>query len=246
MYDFFLGGAYNFDSDRRLARKVIAQYPDITFAARANRAFVMRAVRYLATVGIDQFIDLGCGLPSAGAVHSQVRAINPAARVVYVDNEPVAVQHGLMMLDGVPGVEIIQADLRYLDTVFDHPVTRELIDLSRPVGVLLAAVLHFVLDADDPAGVVAAIRDTLASGSGLVVSHATADGDASIDKARELYERSQNPGQTRTRVEVAALMTGFRLVSPGVVWVPDWQPDMPYDRDRSPHSHLYGAVGRKP
>lgn len=246
VYDYYLGGANNFRVDRELAERVQAALPDIRHMARANRAWLMRVVRWCATQGVDQFLDLGCGLPTAGSVHEIARAINRQARVMYVDNEPVAVAHGELLLRDVPGVEVIQADLRYPWTYLDHQVTRELLDFRRPVAVLLSAVLHFVAEVDNPAGIVAGIRDGLVPGSLVAVSHATGDGDDdSIEGARQVYERSQNPGVARSKVEVAGLMRGLDLVAPGVVWVPDWHPEPLTDRSYPPpRSHMYGVVAR--
>lgn len=246
VYDFYLGGANNFEVDRELANRVQAALPDIKHTARANRAFLMRAVRWCATAGVDQFLDLGCGLPTAGAVHQVAQSVNPKARVVYVDNEPVAVAHSEMLLQGVPGTAVIQADLRFPETFLDHDVTRELLNFGRPVAVLLSAVLHFVQDSDNPARIVAGLRDALVPDSLVVVSHGTGDGDdAAIEDARRLYDRSQNPAAVRTRAEVVALMRGFDLVSPGVVWVPEWHPDPMTDQSYPPaRSHMYGVVGR--
>lgn len=248
MYDYFLGGAHNFEVDRRLAKKVIEQFPDIVFAARANRDFVLRAIRHVATMGLDQYLDIGCGLPTANMVHQQARKINPDARVVYVDSEPVAVQHGLIMLADVPGAEIIQADMRDPNAILDHPITRQLLDFDRPVALLLAAVLHFIPDADGPAEVVAGFRDRLAPGSVLILSHGTADGEEDgVARARELYAKSQSPASTRTRAQVQALLAGFDLVEPGLVLVPDWHPEpMRFETLPSSRSHFYGAVGIRP
>lgn len=246
MYDYLLGGAYNFAADRRLADRVIAAFPDISHTARANRAFLMRAVRWCADQGIRQFLDVGCGLPTAGSVHKVAQSVTPSARVLYVDNEPVAVAHSEMLVAGVPGVEVIQADLRYPETFLDHDVTRALLDFREPVAVLLSAVLHFVLPADDPAGLMATVQKTLPAGSVMVVSHVTADGGGGeLESVRRLYEQSQNPGVVRDRSGVLALLAGLQLVSPGLVWVPEWHPDTPADPTYPPErSHLYGGVGR--
>jgi hypothetical protein len=248
MYDYFLGGGYNFAVDRDLAEQIITQFPDIRVAARANRDFVLRATRHVATLGIDQFIDIGCGLPTANMLHQQARSINPETRVVYVDNEPVAFEHGQLMLEHVAGAEIIQADMRDPDTILDHPVTQELLDFERPIAVLLAAVLHFVPDTDGPAEIVGTLRDRLAPGSMLILSHGTADGEETgVGLARNLYARSQTPASTRSRAQVQAFLAGWELIPPGLVWVPEWHPDMTALVQTPPaQSHFYGAVGIRP
>jgi SAM-dependent methyltransferase len=244
VYDYLLGGAYNFAVDRDLADDLIDQFPDIKIAARANRDFVLRAIRHVTTVGIDQFIDIGCGLPTTNMVHQQARVISPGARVVYADNEPVAVEHGQLMLEHVAGAEIIQADMRHPDTILDHPVAQELLDFERPIAVLLAAVLHFVPDTDRPAAIVAALRDRLAPGSMLILSHGTADGEEmGVGLARDLYARSQTPASTRSWDQVQAFLAGWELIPPGLVWVPEWRPDtMALVQTPPAQSHFYGAV----
>lgn len=245
MYDYLLGGGYNFKVDRELADRVRAAFPDITHTALVNRAFLVRTVRWAAEQGIRQFLDIGCGLPTAGAVHQVAQSVNLDARVMYVDNEPVAVAHSELLVAGVPGVEVIQADLRYPETFLEHEKTQRLLDFREPVAVLLAAVLHFVLPGDNPTRLMAKLREALPAGSVVVMSHVTADGGGEdLESVRRLYEQSQNPGVVRDRQQVLALMAGLELVPPGMVWVSDWHPDAPDPTYQSERSHLYGAVGR--
>jgi SAM-dependent methyltransferase len=246
LYDYYLGGAYNFAADRELADQITQVLPEIRQIARANRAFLRRAVMFCVEAGIRQFIDLGCGLPTVGPVHEVAHKIDPGCRVLYVDNEPVAVAHGELLLDGDDRVAIIGADLRDTDAVLKSAQATRLIDLSEPVAVLMAAVLHFVPDEDDPAAVIQRYRDAMAPGSYLVLSHGTSDGtDFSVtERSLELYRRSQNPTFPRTRSVVEAMLAPFDLVEPGLVFVPQWRPASPHDIEAAAHAAVYAAVGR--
>ncbi|MFI9384777.1 SAM-dependent methyltransferase [Kutzneria sp. NPDC052558] len=248
LYDFFLGGSYNFEVDRELGRQVAAVAPAAFDLARLNRAFLRRAVRYLVEQGIDQFLDIGSGIPTAGNVHEIAQRANPDARVVYVDNEPVAVAHSELLLEGNPNAGVIEADLRDPDSILRHEKTRRLLDFRRPIGLLTVAVYHFIPDADDPRTLAATYRDALPSGSYLALSHGTEDSmGETIRQIMALYKNSQNPITTRTRSEMTALFEGFDLVEPGVVFAPQWRPDSPEDvGERPEESSVYAAVGRKP
>src|SRR6266498_1582061 len=171
MYDYYLGGKDNFPADREAADQALAASPAVRDMARQNRAFLQRVVRFLARdAGIRQFIDIGAGLPTQGNVHEIAQAITPDARVVYVDNDPIVVVHSDALLAG-HNTTAIKADLREPNVILEHPEVREVIDLDQPVAVLLVAVLHFLQDADDPVGVVARLRDAMAAGSYLAISH---------------------------------------------------------------------------
>ncbi|WP_229795368.1 SAM-dependent methyltransferase, partial [Saccharothrix coeruleofusca] len=216
--------------------------PGMAGAARANRSFLRRAVRYLLAQGIDQFLDLGSGIPTVGNVHE----IADQARVVYVDVEPVAVAHSTALLQGNPRALAVQADLRDPASVLEHPQVRELLDFERPIGVLMVAVLHFVQDADDPAGAVARYREALAPGSYLVISHGSlegvqVEGHADTARVQDVYKRTDSPLVLRSRAEVVPFFDGWDLVEPGVVMLPEWHPD----GDDGYISALVG-VGRKP
>jgi SAM-dependent methyltransferase len=154
MYDFFLGGSFNFASDWKLAEEYQRVLPDMPIIARAQRAVLHRAVRYLAEQGIDQFLDLGSGIPTGGNVHEIAQQVNPDARTVYVDVDPVAVAQATALLQGDARTGVIHADLRNTGHVMSQPVIGDLLDLTRPVGLLMFAVIHFLSDADDPAEVV--------------------------------------------------------------------------------------------
>ena len=176
IYDHLLGGKDNFEADREAARRLLAAVPDAARAARANRAFLARAVQFLAReAGIRQFLDIGTGLPTRGNVHEIAQVTNPQARVLYTDIDPMVVVHASALLANSLTVAATQADLRQPDQLFTMPVTRTLIDTSQPLAVLLVAVLHFLPDNDNPWAVVDQIKDRLAPGSYVVISHVTAD-----------------------------------------------------------------------
>lgn len=224
MYDYFLGGAHNFAADRELAERVKRLIPAERFALM-NRAFLGRVVNYLVKeAGIRQFLDLGSGVPTVGNVHEVAQDASPDCRVVYVDNEPVAVAHSQLMLASTDSAAMIGADLRYPHTVLTHPDVLRLIDFGEPVAVLMCAVLHFVPD-DEPARIIAAYRDFLAPGSYLAISHATADDyPDELAKAVELYENTSTPATLRTHDQIGQLFDGFTLVPPGLVFTPIWHP----------------------
>lgn len=243
MYDYYLGGAYNLRVDRDAADAVIAELPDMRRVACENRAFLDRAVRHLTGCGVRQFLDLGSGLPTVGNVHEIVQGIAPDARVVYVDRDPTAVAYAQQLLTVWPGAEAVLADLRDPAAVLGSGPVRRLLDLDRPVGLLMCAVLHFVPDTSvstdagagdgysGPAEVVAAYRDALAPGSFLVLSHGTGDGrdSARVRAGVDVYARTATPAVPRSRAQVDALFAGWRLLEPGVVWVSQWQPGMSLD-----------------
>jgi hypothetical protein len=226
MYDCLLGGAANFAVDRDAVDQLISRVRDVRLIARANRAFLGRAVRWLAELGVDQFLDLGSGIPTVGNVHEIARRTNPTARVVYVDNDRTAVVHAQHVLEGDPYAAAVYADLRNVDQVRHSMVVRDILDLDRPVGLLACAVLPFISDTDQPAAILAAYRRHLAAGSWLVISHGTADqrSSAEVQAGVDAYKDTATPVTPRSRAQVADLFGGCRLVEPGVVWAPQWRP----------------------
>jgi S-adenosyl methyltransferase len=249
IYDYHLGGSHNFAADRQLAEQLATIMPDLPLIMQANRAFLMRAVRLLADAGIRQFIDLGSGIPTVGNVHEIAQRAAPGSRVVYVDVDPVAVAHSRALLAGDDTVAVIRGDLRDVPLVLAAPELRRLIDFSRPVGLLMVAVLHFVPDRDDPAGIVRRYRDAVASGSYLVLSHAAAteDGPAPVgaELATATYSRAVAEAALRTRAQVAGFLTGFEPVEPGVVYVNEWHPEAGPENPARRLAQLVG-IGRKP
>lgn len=242
MYDYFLGGCHNFAADRAAAEQILTIFPDTGVAAQTNRAFLRRAVRYAAERGVRQFLDIGAGLPTQGSVHEVVRPIAPDARVVYVDNDEVAVAHARRLLPHDGRTAVARGDLRRPDELLADPVVRALLDLTRPVAVLLVAVLHFVPDADDPYAAVARLRDATAPGSMLALSHLTTDGapPVSAQEGQQVYQRSSAPIVPRPHAATARFFDGYDLVEPGLVWLADWRPD---GEPRAGVSHGYGGVG---
>jgi hypothetical protein len=247
MYDYYLGGAHNFEVDREVAQQVLAAYPEGPLLAQANRAFLRRAVRFLVERGVRQFLDIGSGIPTVGNVHEIAQGAAPDARVVYVDIDPVAVAHSRELLAGNDRATVLREDVRHPERILGHPELRSLLDLDQPVAVLLVALLHFVPDEDDPAGILARLTEPLTSGSHLVISHGTDDGLVNTDRMKELYRRAAVPLTLRSRAQVEGLFVGFELLDPGVVWVPQWHPDTPDDVGDDPESSAnYGGVARKP
>jgi len=245
IYNWLLGGKDNFAADRRAAAKLLDAVPHAAMAARENRAFLHRAVRFLADeAGIRQFIDIGAGLPTASAVHEIIHGLVPAPVVVYADSDPVVIRHAEALI-GAPGTAAIQADLRQPRTLLDLAARGNLIDLARPVAILLVAVLHFIEDSDDPWATVNRYKDQMAPGSFLVISHVTADHipAGAAQQAREAYEGASAPGVPRTGAEVLEFFGGLDMVRPGLVNVSEWRP-----RDRHPTAGpalFYAGIGRK-
>jgi SAM-dependent methyltransferase len=245
VYDYYLGGSHNFAVDREMARQAIADWPDLPRIMQANRAFMRRAVRYCAAAGIDQFLDVGSGIPTAGNVHEVAQAENPAARVVYVDVDPVAVAHARALLADDERTGVVQADFLDVDAVLDDPDTRAVLDLDRPVALLVVALLHFVGDERRPGEALARYRDALVAGSHLVLSHASADGvPQRADDHVALYRRTATPMSMRRRDEVEGFFAGFSLIEPGLVHIPHWRPDgaLPAGAEQNPG---YAGVGRR-
>lgn len=254
MYDYFLGGSHNFAADRELAEQALSVFPDAPYVVRANRAFLRRAVTMLCSLGIDQFLDLGSGIPTVGNVHEVAHASNPAARIVYVDSDPVAAAHSAALLADEPLVQVLRADLRDPELVLREAAADGRLDLSRPVAVLLVSVLPFIPDVDDPAGVVTAYRDGTVSGSYLSISHGTNDYQPeAVGEVEGLYTRTTQPGVFRSRAQILDLMPGYELVQPGLVDAILWRPEASEGDDDHPDPlggdvtrySLLAAVGRR-
>ncbi|MGA8117951.1 MAG: SAM-dependent methyltransferase [Actinocatenispora sp.] len=243
VYDYLLGGSANFAVDREFAEQALRAYPDARLIAHANRSFLRRAVRFCADAGIRQFLDLGSGVPTAGNVHDIVAGYEPACRVVYVDKDPVAVTHSRQLLGDTGDVGVIGADLADVEAVLADPVARGLLDPDRPVAVLAVAVLHYLDDAEDPAGVLSAYRRAFHAGGYVVLSHGTSDHIRELADLGELFERSTDRARLRTRSEVADLLPGLALVDPGLVYTAQWRLDTPLPGGLPPErSANYAAV----
>ncbi|MDQ2582833.1 hypothetical protein CKY47_02295 [Saccharothrix yanglingensis] len=250
VYDYWLGGAHNFAVDRAVADKVLADVPVLKNVILNHRAFLRRAVRHLLAQGVRQFLDLGSGIPTVGNVHEIAQTVDPSARVVYVDVDPVAVAHSRAILTGNPLVSVLRTDVRDVDRVMRSPEVARQLDFDRPVGVLMVALLHFMADEDDPHGVVAAYRDAVPPGSFLALSHAgyeEGEWDPVWDEAKSTYNRGVSEITYRSKREVEALFEGFDLVPPGVERLPLWRPESPDDVHGGADNFIgFGAVGRKP
>jgi hypothetical protein len=228
VYNLWLGGKDGYAADREAAEQVARCRPQAVASARANRAFLARAVRYLAGQrGVRQFVDIGCGLPAPASTHEVAQAIAPQARVVYVDSDPLVLSHARALLASSPegGCDYVDADLRDPDVIVRE--TARTLDFGRPAAVLLLAVLHFIPDSADPAGIVAALAAGLAPGSFIAVSHLTADfAPEQVASGVAAYNALVPAGITaRSHAGVTALFGGLSLVAPGVVPVSEWRPD---------------------
>lgn len=227
IYDYMLGGTYFTEADRRAAEQAEATAPGVRGAILENRAFAQRAVRYLARQGIRQFIDLGSGYPTAGAVHEIAAETTVEPRVLYVDYDPAVVSLTNQAVI-TPGVAAATYDLRKPAEIVDSPEAAKIIDWSQPVAVLMVAVLHFVSDAENPAGIVAAFRDRMARRSYLVLSHGAFGADTeTVERGARAWDNAPSSMHVRTRDQIAALFKGFALVPPGLVSVQEWGTDQP-------------------
>jgi O-methyltransferase involved in polyketide biosynthesis len=251
IYDYGLGGKNHFAADREMAEKAWASMPTGRTAARENRAFLGRAVRYLAAEeGIRQFLDIGTGLPTTGNVHEVAQRVAPESRIVYVDNDPLVLAHARALLTSSPAgrTAYIPADLRDPAGILANPVTREVIDFTQPVALMLVAILHFIQDEDNPAEIVRTLVDALPPGSFLAASHLTGEHDriawATIERD---YRKGGMSAQWRDSDEFARLaFTGLKMVPPGVVLVSEWRPQGTGPRPTPAEVSFYGGVARKP
>jgi hypothetical protein len=248
VYDFLLGGSHNFAADRRVAEAAMAHVPHAVDAARLNRSFLRRIVLFMVDNGIRQFLDIGSGIPTVGNVHEIAQAADPACRVVYVDKEPIAVEHSRIILRDNDRATVIRADLRDPDDLLGRPEIAQQLDLRQPVGLLNLLVWHFVSDIYDPAGLMARYRAALAPGSFVALTHITRDGASEeMDKAIDYASRA-TPDEffPRGHDRVAELFAEFDLLAPGVVGSAAWRPEGPGDFSNAPGSNivLYAGVGR--
>jgi trans-aconitate methyltransferase len=247
MYDYILGGKDNYAADRAAAEAWVETDPDAAFSARENRRFLGRAVRYLAgEAKVQQFLDIGTGIPTAGNTHEVVQAIAPEARVVYVDYDPIVLAHARTLLDGSkPGsTEYIDADLRDTGTILERAA--QFLDFSRPTAITLVAILHAIPAADDPHAIVATLLDAVPPGSYLAVSHLGSDllSQETREGIEGLSGRVMQQRMTmRSREQVAGFFEGTDLVEPGLVRAERWRPEQ--GTEPTAKSCLWCAVGRK-
>ena len=248
VYDALLGGKDNFAVDREIAAKLMELTPGGVDVGLFNRAVLGRGVRYMVSQGIDQFIDLGAGLPTVQNTHEVAQSVNPDAAVVYVDNDPMVLVHGRALLSENKKTTVITADLADPDGVLTNDDLRALIDFDRPVGLLMVAVLHHLDDASRPAELVARYRDAVPPGSFIFITHFI-DGGAETAAIERVMLTDLGSGRFRSFEEVRGFFTGLELLEPGVVYNPLWRPD-PTDVVPEPMSFagkIIGAgLGRKP
>ncbi|MFD0205257.1 MULTISPECIES: SAM-dependent methyltransferase [Saccharothrix] len=243
LYDYYLGGAHNFAVDREFADRSMSEIPTAAMVQH-TRSFLRRAVRLCVAHGIRQFLDLGSGIPTAGNVHEVAQQADPTCRVVYVDNEPATVAHSRTMLRDNEGAAIAEADIRDVAAVLDAPEVRTLLDLTRPVAVLMVAILPYIADEDRPAELVGRYRDAIADGSYLVISHLTADEQPElVRKLVGVAEETESPIVARTKADVETMLDGFDLLEPGLVLATKWRGEG--EPATSAEAVAYGAVGVK-
>jgi O-methyltransferase involved in polyketide biosynthesis len=250
IYDYLLGGYHNFEVDRVAAQQFVEMLPDMPLYMKANRAFLRRVVRFLVDQGIDQFLDLGSGIPTVGNVHEVAQSANSSARVVYVDNESIAVRHSKTILEDNSNATAILGDMRQPELILNHPETERLVDLSKPTAVLLLAVLLFVTDDEEAYRLVRVLREALAPGSYIAISHPTEEGlpPEKIEQGRKLYAAFGAPVNIRSYAQIERFFEGLELIEPGVVKAPLWRPEGPEDLllDTPEVVGYYVGVGRKP
>jgi SAM-dependent methyltransferase len=229
MYDYYLGGKDNFEADRIAAEQVLVQLPGQRRSALENRRFLRRAVEFLAgQAGIDQFLDIGVGLPTQGAVHEVAHEINPSSHVAYVDYDPVVVAHANALLATPDQSVVVAEDIRRPRELLANPVIRGHLDFDRPIAVLVLAIFHFVPDEDDPAAITACLREALAPGSYLVLTHVCRDllpDKAAAARAKDVYQKAGQPIQARSTEQIRGFFGDFELVEPGLVPKHAWRPE---------------------
>jgi hypothetical protein len=240
-YDYLLGGKDHYPVDREIGEVFIRKFPGAVQIALDNRACLVRAVTFMASeLGVTQFIDLGSGLPTADNVHQVAQRADPAARVVYVDNDPIVLAHGRAMLAEDDFTVVVRADIRQPAQILDDPVVRGLIDFSRPVAVIASAVLHHLLDEEDPLGVIRAMREATPTGSCLFVSHFRTLDDPDSAALEAVMLEAFGRGRWRTDEQIGQFFGGMRLAGPGIVPCAQWRPDAD-PGDLTPYQHLIAA-----
>ncbi|MBL7495902.1 SAM-dependent methyltransferase [Frankia sp. CNm7] len=250
VYDYFLGGKNNYPADREAAELVLKSGPNTRISALANRAFLHRVARHLAgAVGVRQFLDIGTGIPTSPNLHEIAQGIIPDARVVYADHDPIVLAHARALLVGKPEgrTAYIDADLREPEKILNSPTLLETLDLGEPVALSVIAILHFIPDSDDPAGLLRRYLDALPSGSFLAITHVTPDfAPEEAAQVTEIYRARGIPLQTRTRAQVGRFFDGLELLEPGVQVVHRWRPDADTDLSATDAQvNVYGGLARK-
>ena len=226
IYDYLLGGSFNLEVDRAFAHELLTRVPWARDVARANRQFLIRAVRYAVSLGIHQFLDLGSGIVTASRVDQAAQALDDRCRVAYVDADSIAVAHAEVMTTGDARCTATRADVRDVAGVLAMPAVTEVLDFTQPVGLLMAKVVHLIPDEDDPAAVVAGYRDAVPAGSVLAISHATMENvPDEIKRAAPMYRNSGEGMHDRPHAAIRSFFAGWDLVEPGLVFTSQWRPD---------------------
>jgi hypothetical protein len=249
VYDYWLGGKDNYAADRKAGDVVREIFPGVVATVRANRAFLARAVRYLAgEVGIRQFLDIGTGIPTANNTHEVAQSVAPDARVVYVDNDPVVLAHARALLTSEPGgvTDYLDADLRDTHAILARAART--LDFSQPVAVMILGTMHLIADEDDPYGVVTSLVDATVPGSYLAVTHVASDifPEVSAVATQQVNPLMHEKQHHRSHAEVERFFGGLNLVEPGLVKLPEWRPDGGPGTGDSSTIMMWGGVGRKP
>lgn len=245
-YDYLLGGSHNFAVDREAARRTMQLMPDAAAQARENRAFLHRVVRYLLNVGVRQFLDIGSGIPTVGNVHEVAQRADPGARVVYVDIDPIAVAHTEAILANNDRATVVQADLRQPHAILEHPQLLAMLDLDKPVGLLLIFILHAIPDREEPHSAVYTLRDGLTTGSHLAITHLTGESEFNQwEQILTMAEQAGYPITLRDRDGIGRFFAGLELVEPGLVKPSQWRSEDSLERGDEPdRSNAYAGVGR--
>lgn len=246
-YDYALGGKNYFEVDRKIVDTLKETFPGVLAIAKINRTFLQRGVAYLTgEAGIRQFIDVGSGLPSAGNVHEVAHKIDPTARVVYVDHDPIVLAHGRALLADNASTTVIQADAADPQSILDDPVTREFIDFDKPFAVLLSGIIHHLSDEQDPVRVAQTFTAAMPSGSYLLSSNFLDDDDPEAKQLEAKILGAFRTGRFRTWEEQRAYFDGLEMVEPGLVYANDWHPDVNTEKSSSWHTFYCGGIGKKP
>jgi S-adenosyl methyltransferase len=250
LYDYMLGGAHNFAVDRQMGDKIERVMPHARSAARVNRAFLGRAVRFMVDQGVRQFLDIGSGIPTVANVHEVAQEEDPECRVMYVDRDPVAVAHSELILAGNDRAAVLQADMRDPDSILNSGEVRRLLDFDQPIGLLMLFMVHWVPTEADPWGLLKHYREALASGSYLAITHFADDhGNTGADAAAaKMNQAGGDQVVERSRDEILAFFGDFELVEPGLVGFAEWRPSGPGDISVDPGINrvAYAGVARKP
>jgi S-adenosyl methyltransferase len=247
VYDYLLGGKDNFAADRAVGDRMLTSVPAVQLGVRAQRDVLGRVVRYLVgDVGLRQLLDIGSGLPTADNVHEIAQRIDPATRVVYLDNDPVVLSHSEALLADDTSAFVVDGDLRDPAGILAHPDVRKHLDWEQPIGLLMCGILHYVLDEEHPADVVATLYHALPSGSYVFIHHLLATQDPAAAALQDQMRAGLGRAQFRTLDQVRTLFDGLELIEPGLVIVPDWRPEPPAVRDHPVLEMACVGVARKP